>query len=375
MIIGIDASRVFRVQKTGTEWYSYELIKALSGVECRGVVRLYGAQSSKMMRLPLSSAMHYRQLWWPMARLWTQGRLSLEMLRKPPDVLFVPSHVIPLIHPKKTVTTLHDVGFVHWQQAYTPKEWQYLDWSTRYALKQCPRIITVSQFSKDELVRIYGAQPDAIEVIHLGYDRERYCLPASKAAVSAEVRSRFGVTGRYLIMTGRIDHRKNQAFLVAAFEQIAGQYPDLQLVLVGPLGRGGSDILDAIKTSPYQERIIVHGWVPEEDKILLLQGAEAMVFPSLYEGFGLPVIEAQACGVPVVAARNSAIPETTGEGALYFGDADIEECVASIQRILDDVVVREHLVTAGSENILRFSWHTCAQQTIDVLQQVGRSGE
>jgi len=371
MIIGIDASRALRPQKTGTEWYSHELIQGLSRLDLVDQIRLYGAISRKKLGFVLPALMQYRHLHWPLKRLWTQGRLSWEMLRMPPDVLFVPSHVIPVIHPKNTVTTLHDVGFLHWQKAYTQKEWQYLDWSTRFALRKCPKVITISQFSKDEIVRAYNADPDMIEVIYLGYDTTRYALPSSREIVRSEVSRRHHIEGPYILMIGRLDLRKNQSFLIRAFEQIAAERPELKLVLVGPLGYGGQEIVRQIEASPFKERIVRLGWLAEEEKIQILQGASALVFPSLYEGFGLPIIEAQACGVPVIAANTSCIPEIAGESAALFNPEEMEECVTSITQVMDDAVFREQLIGRGLENVTRFSWDECARQTLELLRRVG----
>lgn len=290
------------------------------------------------------------------------------MMRKPPDTLFVPSHAIPAVHPKRTVNTIHDVGFIAWQQAYSRGAWQHLDWSTRLAVRQCSSIITISQFSKDEIVKIYHADPDKVNVVYLGYDREKYGLPASREASAETVANRFGIAGPYVLTIGRMDARKNQAVLVRAFDAIAKNHPSLRLVIVGPEGYQAHSVKECIEASPFRDRIVSLGWIDEDAKASLLQAASIFAFPSLYEGFGLPVIEAQACGLPVVAASAASIPEVAGEGALLFDPSDHEACAHAIEQLLNDPVLRQQLIGLGLENAKRFSWDECAQRTLRVLE-------
>ncbi|MDP2631102.1 MAG: glycosyltransferase, partial [Candidatus Uhrbacteria bacterium] len=155
MTIGIDASRAGKKEKTGTEWYSYYLLRAMSALSTEHTFCLYIKESIPFV---LPKNWRERRIAWPFDFFWTQGGLSLEMIMVAPDVLFVPSHAVPVIHPRCTVTTIHDIGFHDFPKYRSKKEREYLEWSTRYALKHCSTIITISEFTKRELVRVYGAR-------------------------------------------------------------------------------------------------------------------------------------------------------------------------------------------------------------------------
>jgi glycosyltransferase involved in cell wall biosynthesis len=263
MRIGIEASRANRPVKTGVEWYAWHVIQQLKD--------LPGASKhewSLYTNEPLSGGLEElppnwkeMRLSWPPKYLWTQARLSWEMMKRPPEVLFVPAHVLPRFAPKKSVVTVHDVGFKRFPELYKSIQVAYHEWSTRDIVKKGARIITVSEFCKREIVELYGAKPENIFVTPLGFDHARY-------------RPQPRVEGKpYVLFVGRIDKKKNLPVLVKAFELIASEFPDLELNLAGTfsgpagLATTGSDELQAmIKKSAFTSRIHLMGYVSEADK-------------------------------------------------------------------------------------------------------------
>lgn len=367
MVIGIDASRATRIRKTGTEWYSHHLIKNLVEVDSDNTYVLYTDRNAPFDP-PFTLGAHVRQknLFWPLPFLWTQGRLSLEMMIAPPDVLFVPSHALPVVTGGRTVTTIHDVGFRQWKHLINPADAAYLEWSTRFAVKQATALITISEFTKGELVRLFDADGTRVHVIPLGYDSDLYRPLIDDDYVSLLL-DRCKISRPFLLSVGRIDGRKNILVLMRAFERMKNSHPELSLVLVGPTGSGGEQILRALSSSRYADSIHVRGWISEEEKVGLLNACECLVFPTLYEGFGLPVLEAQACGAPVVCSGLTALPEVAGEGALYFEPHSISDIAETVGRVLSDRVLRERLKAKGFENVKRYSWKKTAIKTRDVL--------
>lgn len=366
MTIGIDASRAGKKEKTGTEWYSYHLLKAMSALGGAHDFRLYVKDP-----LPFALPKNWRErrIAWPFDFFWTQGGLSLEMFTAAPDVLFVPSHAVPVIHPRCTVTTIHDIGFHDSPEYRSKKEREYLEWSTRYALKVCSKIITISAFTKQELIRVYGARAEQITVVNLGVDSQ-YFSQKIDAVDSAEVLKKFNIDSPFLLFVGRIDSRKNVARLVHAFELVKqhGHF-DGDLVLAGPIGFDGQAIIDSIEASPCAQSIRHLGWISEHEKRVLMHAARVFVFPSLYEGFGLPVVEAQLCGVPVVCSNTTSLPEVAGDGAVYVDPGDVVDIARGIQESFSDTTARNDRVVKGYENARRFSWDRCAQETMRVLEQ------
>jgi glycosyltransferase involved in cell wall biosynthesis len=313
---------------------------------------------------PFASVQH---LSWPFRYFWSEIRLSTEMIRHTPDILFVPGRSLPLIHPRHTISVIHDVGFLDDTQYRSKTGRAYLDYSTRFALRNSSQCIAVSEFTKQELVSRFHADPSRITVIPLGVDHHIYRRDISPQRVSAACIN-YALAQPYLITVGRIDHRKNISLLLRAFTEIKRLHPEYQLVIVGPCGFGAERIMEEIRAHVFAEDIKVVGWVGEEDKAALLAGASLFIFPSLYEGFGLPLLEAQAVGVPVVSSNSSSLPEVAGRGARFFHPHSVEECVQEILSVLASSQQAGDLVEKGFENVQRYSWERTAHETYALLK-------
>lgn len=364
MVIGIDASRALRPEKTGVEWYSYHLLTRFMALTTHPL-RLYADHSITDTFGALPATTHERIVQWPFPFLWTQGGLSFEMAVRPPDVLFVPSHAIPLVHPRRTITTIHDIGFFEHSHEIGFRTLQYLIWSTNYAVQHARTLITISQFTKNELLRHYRLPSERVKVIPLGYDATRYTPGSSEDTSFVPSVVKDGM--KYLLFIGRLERRKNLDLLLRVFERVAGE-TDLHLIVVGRKGYGADQFLAAIARSSVADRIHVVGWVGEQEKIALLRGAVAFFFPSLYEGFGLPVLEAQGCGTPVVCSRVGALEEVAGSGALYFDPHSEQEAYVALLSVIDPS--RSSLLKErGHANVAQYSWDTTARATYEVLLQ------
>ena len=356
-LIGIDASRSVSEQPTGTEFYSRRLIDALlDRGRGRFRFRLYFNQPPRFQIQ--SSAAEVRSL--PFPRLWTHARLSWEMATQPPDVLFVPAHVLPLVSPRRSVVTVHDLGYGHFPDTHPPRQRWYLDWTTRRHARRAAHLLADSTATKNDLVRRYGAKPDRITVAYPGLD------PAVKrvndAAEIARVKAKYGVEGAYVLYLGTLHPRKNLSRLIAAYRQSGLRLP---LVLAGKRGWYYEQL---IKEAGSGVRFI--GYVDEADKPALLTGARAFAFPSLYEGFGFPVLEAMACGVPVLCSSTSSLPEVAGEAGLLVDPLDVAEIAAGLRRITADDELRPALIERGYEQARRFTWAQCADAVLGVFEQV-----
>ncbi len=371
MLIGIEASRANRLQKTGVEWYAYRLIQAMKQdpMQNQHAWIMYANDPLSMGLERLPKNWHERRLSWPPKYLWTQLRLSLEMLQKPPEVLFVPAHVLPRFAPKRSVVTIHDIGFHIHPELYKPRQVDYHEWSTRDIIRSDAKIITVSEFCKREIVESYNVSADRIFVTHLGVDHETY-KPSAQASID-EMRARLQITGPYLLFVGRLETKKNILLLVEAFtryKQAHGTLDMVQLVLAGLPGEGFEEIVKAVFASGYGECVHITGYISEKDKVALLSGALAYIQPSLYEGFGLPPLEAMACGTPVISSNAASLPEVIGEGnALFFEPTDVEALHAHIKTIVENVEVQQSLRERGLAWVPRFRWDKVARQTLQIL--------
>ncbi|MBN2002760.1 MAG: glycosyltransferase family 4 protein [Anaerolineae bacterium] len=362
-LIGIDASRAVSGAATGTEGYSYHLIRALLAALPEHLrVRLY------FRELPPDTGVFPGAELCPIPfpRMWTHTRLSWEMLRHPPDALFVPAHVLPLARPRRALVTVHDLGYRYFPEAHPPGKRRYLDWSTRWNVWAASHVLADSQATRDAIVREYGAPASKITVAYPGYDTT--LAPIRDPQVLAAVRARYGIPGDYILALGSIQPRKNLVRLINAFAQILERHPGLTLTLAGPDGWLSAPIVGRVKELGLEKRVLFPGYVAERDKAALISGARAFAFPSLYEGFGFPALEAQACGVPLLASNTSSLPEVTGEGALQVNPLDESAIAQGLRRLLEDATLRRELTDLGQKNLSRFSWATTAEIVLRCLR-------
>jgi glycosyltransferase involved in cell wall biosynthesis len=366
LIIGIDASRALNAQVTGTERYSLEIIRHLLALPTakNHQWRLYtpGAPSPTLFAAATGVEVDVQVL--PAARLWTHRMLAWEVLRHPPDVLFIPAHVIPLLPPPllpPSVVTIHDLGYRYFPTTHPRGQRLYLDWSTRWSATVAAKIIVVSQATAQDLTHFYGINPQKIQVIYEA---------TSKTTVDSRERANTTSTARsYALTLGTIHPRKNLARLIDAFATLIERHNiDWDLVLAGKRGWLSDQLYASAARRGIEERVHFPGYVSEAKADDLLRGARFFAFPSLFEGFGLPVLEAQQMGVPVMCANNSALPEVAGDAALLVDPTDVEAIADAMLRLSRDEGLRQQLIAAGYENIKRFSWEKAARETLAVLE-------
>ena len=287
-------------------------------------------------------------------------------------MLFVPAHIIPPIHPRQTVTTCHDVGFERFPELYSKKELRYHRWSMRRAVKVATRIITVSEFTKREMAEVYNIHPEKVDVVYNSYDENTYRVINDQAAID-RCRRQYGLEKPYFLYVGRLEHKKNSPFLVKTFLQFVRRYPDYQLALVGLPGFGYEEVQQLLRELDSEGRSIKQlGYVPEPDLPYLHNGAFGFIFPSLYEGFGIPVLQAMACGLPVLCSRIASLPEIGLHSALYFDPKKSDELVSLLEQFVNSEPLRADLRQKGLQRVKSFSWQKCADQTLKLLRRVHR---
>ncbi len=425
MIIAIDASRANRSHKSGTEWYSYYLIRWFARIDKHNQYLLYSDTPLRDGLADLTTEQDFQYnyknepyfdkdgyqiikspynnvrakiLNWPFKYLWTQGRLSIEMIFNKPDVLFVPAHTLPFIHPEKSIATIHDIGFAHNAKIYDcckeigpdsrvykkilnafiklftlgkcgVSSVEYLDWSTRFGLNKTSKVITISNFSYHDIINVYGEKyKNKIKVIYNGFNAGMYKKVHNKKKVE-EVLSKFNIDEDYIFYIGRLEKKKNIEILIKAFAKFRDKNKNIKhkLVLSGDAGFGYSDINYLISERDIEDEVIMTGWVDEADVPCLYNGASVFIFPSNYEGFGIPLLESMACGVPVAAARSTSIPEIAGKAALFFDSSDQGAIINALEKIILNEKVRKDLIKKGFTRSNQFSWEKCARETLNEL--------
>ena len=367
MIIGIDASRALVARRTGTERYSLELINALLELDSGHTIRLYVPRKPPIDLFRDNAEVVIL----PGKRLWTHTKLGPYTRKHPPDVLFVPSHVLPIAGPPRTVVTVHDLGYEYYPEAHSGKELRYLRWSTKRHARVATRIIADSNATKNDLVRLYQAETDRIRVVYLAPDPN--LKPVTDKIKLSLTAAQFGIPGyaRYLLHVGSMRPRKNLDRLVDAFAIVRERHPEmkLHLVLVGDISSGGHALREKVRAMGLLDAVRFPGFVLPHQIATLYSAAAAYVLPSLFEGFGLPALEAQACDTPLVCSNSSSLPEVAGEGAIYFNPHSVEEMADAIEKVLVDEDLRQDLIAKGRENLKRFSWEKSARETLAVLEE------
>ena len=378
MQIGIDANPANREQRTGTEWYAFNLIQALKKqlLEVDERVILYSAQPLRDDLKELPANWESRVLHWPFKRFWTQGRFSWEMLRRPVDVLFVPAHAIPRIHPhskkkqRATVTTIHDLAFRRLPGLYEPKKRRYLNWSTRFATRHAAALLVPSEATKQDVMEFYRVPTNRIAVTPLAPDHARFDR-VTEGDVE-RVRKAYQLSPSYFLTVSRLEEKKNIVNLIRAFELFKsrrGVGDPFELVLVGKPGHGYEKIKSFLNASSAKGQIKELGWVKEEEVPALMKGAFTYVYPSWYEGFGISAVEAMAAGTALIASDLPVMHEVAGDAAWYARPNEPEAFASLFARLVDEPTSREQMVAAGKMRVKDFQWEETARKTLEVLRE------
>ncbi|MFH1486891.1 MAG: glycosyltransferase family 1 protein [Chloroflexota bacterium] len=371
MHIGIDASRATPEQRMGTENYSLHLIRNLLALQRETPehkLTLYFNQPPAPGLFPEQANCETKVM--PRRHLWTHARLSWEMLRHAPDVLFVPAHVLPVIHPKRSVVTIHDLGYLRYPGAHPFRQRLYLKLSTAHNARAATRIIAISENTKRDIVHYLKTDPDRIRVIPLAASEE--FRPDIDLKEVATLLHRYSIDREYILYVGPLHARKNVLRLIDALALLKtekGAQP--RLVIAGKKGWIPKEVMRHI--APVADSITLTGFISPQELPLFYAGASAFVMPSLFEGFGLPVLEAMACGTPVIAARSSSLPEVAGDAALMVDPESVRDIADAIERLAGDKELQRELRQKGLARAKQFSWQRTAAETMALLEEVASS--
>lgn len=292
--------------------------------------------------------------------------LALRRLR--PQVVHSPGLASPLLWPGPRVLTVHDVAFLHLPEQMSRASVYYWRYLALPSARRVTRVVTVSNQSRQEIARELGIPLERIDTVYNSIDDQfRGQIPAEAVA---QARARYQLTPPYILFVGTIQARKNVGALIRAFEHLAPEMPDAQLALAGGITDNSQAIVREAMQSPFAGRIRLTGRVEYQDLPAIYAGARVLVLPSKFEGFGLPMIEAMACGTPVVANNASCLPEVAGGAALLVDADDTPAFAAALRRVMEDETLRADLIARGYQRAEQFRPEMCAQQMISIYEQV-----
>lgn len=372
MKIAIQASDLDAERIDGTRVYILNLLKNFGTLDRASEFLIYHKNKfNPELTPPNFSNYHVKKITFPF--FWTQIRFCLATRRERPDVIWMPMHNIPILRSKKvrTVVTIHDLAFKYFPECFTNCELAKLNFLAKMAIERSDGIITISESSRKDILKFFPKiKEEKIKIIYHGFDREVFEKERDEKKED-DLKNKLKFKGEYILYVGAIQPRKNLGVLVDAFWQIKKEekYKNLKLVLAGEKAWLWEEIFEKINVSPAKNDIITPGKINFEDLGHLMRGASVFVFPSLYEGFGIPPLEAMAARVPVICAKNSSLPEVAGEAALYFEGSNSSDLTLKIKTVLQDGELRGNLIQKGIFRIQKFSWKKCAQETLAYLKK------
>jgi len=371
MNIGFDINEANIPQRVGVNQVAYNVFLHMAKVISEGDKLIALGKERPLPDMPVGNKNLIYEIFGS-KKAWVLTSLTKRLWFGKPkiNVLFSPSHYTPLLTTTKTVIYLMDMSFERFGTEYfTNYDINQLKKWTPLSVKKAKKVLTISEFSKNEIVKLYGTDPNKIEVVYPAFDKEIYHGKIPKTKV-VSVKKKYGITGSYLLYWGTLQPRKNITRLIDAFAKL--DKSQLKLVIAGKKGWLYEQILEQSNALGISNRVIFTGFAPNDDLPALIKGSRAFVLPSLYEGFGMPAVEAQAVGTPIVVSRVSSLPEVAGESAIYIEDP---MSVDSIKMGLDRALTlsmgeRLKLIKEGKENTKRFDWDISAQRIINILKTV-----
>lgn len=371
MNIGLNLLYIIPGQNGGTQTYAESLIKAFAALDTKDEFTIFVSEEGAALTLPKQA--NFRKVVCPVRAMRREARYVYEQLVFPRflsgfklDVLHSLGYVCPLYPPCRSVVTIHDLNYLMPWHGMSRSKRLFLGWFVRQSARRADAVLTVSQFSKSEIRHFLQVPEAKITVTAEGAREQTFLPPAAWEGLSAQ----YGIVGPYLMAFGSLTENKNILALIRAFAGIQSQVPQT-LLLAGHMAPG-PELQAEIKALGIAGRIKITGYVPDDHVMPLLEHADLFVFPSLYEGFGLPALDAQTAGVAVACSTAASLPEVAGKGAVFFDPSSPEDMSRVLRECLTDRVQRAALVEQGTANVARFSWEKTARRTLEVYGRVTR---
>ncbi len=369
MNIGIDGNEANVLAKVGIGAYAFSLVSEfakLSSSDYR--FRLYLKENPRIEMPPPSE--HFRYTIFGPQKLWTQFALPMHLFvsRPRPNVFFTPTHYAPRFSPIPTVISVMDLSYIHFPHLFNKKDLFQLKQWTSYSVKNAAKILTISKSSKDDIINYYHVSKDKVVVTYPGISENK---PGKEKTYSMEkLQKKYGITTDYILFVGTLQPRKNITRLIEAFAKIVKNHPEISLIVVGKKGWQYEEILLAPGKFGVGTQVKFLDFVTDDDLPLFYQNAICFVLPSLYEGFGLPVLEAMKLGCPVITSNVSSLPEAGGTAAAYVDPLNVDDIAQKLEQVIKDPSLRKKMAQAGKRHIKKFSWEKTAKETLAVLQEV-----
>ncbi|MCB9802677.1 glycosyltransferase family 4 protein [Candidatus Nomurabacteria bacterium] len=359
--IALEASRANKSHKTGTEWYAWHLLQEFKKIDQINQFIIYYHQDlAEALTQNAPANFIFRKLNWPFKKFWTHFRLSWQLLRQKPDKFFA-SNSLPLLTRGQAIVTIHDLGFYKNPELYHFLERWYQKISHYLSIKRADKIIAVSENTAQDIRKYFPKAKNKIQVIYNGWNQEEFKMIDS--VERENILDKYDLPEKFILYIGRIETKKNIQNLLKAFALLKNK--DYHLVLAGRPGNFGyQEILDLSKKAEIKDRVHLIGYIRQQDYAKLLACANLFVFPSKFEGFGIPVLEAMGSAVPTVISDLGVLREIANNASVYFDPERAEDMAQKIDAVLADDVLQKELIEKGLKQCAKFSWSKCARETL-----------
>ncbi len=365
MIIGIDGNEANVTNQVGVSVYTSQLLHYFAELATPNEQCIVYLRRPPLPSMPrANNNFSYRVV--PGPALWSQIFLPLYLyLHKEIDVFFAPAHYAPRYCPVPIVLTIHDLSFFYFPNEFLKKDlYQLKNW-TEYSIKKAKRIIAVSKTTKKDITRFYTIPDEQVDIVYNGFEKKIDKDEPVNVLDTYSLKDK-----QYILYIGTIQPRKNITLLIQAFGIFSKKYPGFKLVLTGKKGWLFEKTLEAAQEQIKTKEILFTGYETDENVIELYKHAYCYTLPSLYEGFGIPILEAMSNSCPVITSHNSSLPEIGGDACLYFDPQDVQDLVEKFELLYENEALRQELIKKGKERVTLFSWKKCAIETLDVIRHI-----
>ncbi len=376
VVIGIDGNEANIEKRVGVNVYAFELLKAIWQLQKKGLVNhklIVFLKRPPLLDMPKEMQnFRYKIIWGGGA--WILTRLMPHLWKNPEklDVIFSPSHYVPPLAFQPRACSIMDLGYLKSSGHFKKYDyWQLKYWSA-ISIFASKVIFAISENTKNEIVRRYPFASKKVVVTPLAYDQNLFNTKVAKED-TMRVKDKYTIVSDYILFLSTLKPSKNIEGLIEAFSSISGKFPNIKLVIVGKKGWLYESIFEKVKKLNLEDKIIFTDFVPEKDKPALIAGAKVFCLPSFHEGFGLDVLNAMACGVPVVISDKGSLPEVAGDAGVYVDPNSSKSIADGINKVLSmDNVEYNKLVARGLDQVKKFSWEDTALKTLEALEDVYR---
>lgn len=370
MKIAINGSCLLNPTKTGVEWYVVSLLENMAKLPGQNEHEFFvyypatgGLDQDWADQFPEN--WHFKEVKWMWKYLWTQLALPKAIKKDKTDLLFVPAHVIPALYKGKAVMTVHDLAFKYFADSYSWKELKYQEWAVKSAAKKGAHFVVPSKTTYEDLARFYNIDKERISLVYHGFAAQDF------SGDDINIKEKYKLADKYFISVGRVENKKNTAGIIKAFDIFRQRYHrnDFSLVLVGKEGFGYENVLQAKNINRFADDIKLLGYLPIEDLTALMKGAEGFLFPSLYEGFGFPILEAMSMDLPVITSNYGVMKEIAEENAVLIDPLNTEELAAKMSELVSNEGLCNDLIQRGRARCQAFTWEKAARETLEAFRK------